>query len=357
MNYVADCDRDAARQQPWSLHDFLTAALLHRIAIVRLGVSLALLVGLLTILSPKMYTSRAVLATPISALSPTGIGGLAAQLGLGLAMPGGSRPPAFFINLARSETVRKSIVQKIYAYQDADSLCRCDLVGYLVGDVTPRPLAVELAATELRGRISASLSKEAGTIEIAARFDDPVLAQQVVTNILSELDQFTVRERLEHAMAERQFLEGRLAPARAAQRESEDALEQFLVDNRDFRNSPALQARFERLNREVVLRQELTASIRSGYESARLEENRNTGVLVLVTPASLAAQRDPRFLIVKVLGAALLGVAIGVGLAWAREVVRRPSLSGYSAEVALAVRADTLAELRRPWRLLGLSAP
>jgi uncharacterized protein involved in exopolysaccharide biosynthesis len=327
--------------------------MLHRVLIARTGMVLGLLIAVITFLRPVTYTSRAVLATPPVGIAPAGLGGLASQLGIGMGMSGMARPAAFYVDFARSDEVMRELAQHSYRYEYGDTVCQCDLVRYLVGDGKPHPLGVELAGKELRRRISASMSKEAGTLAFAATFDDPQLAQAVTSQLLEEIDQFNVRERYERAAAERAFLQEQLDSAEIAQREAEAQLEEFLVANRDFRNSPALQVRFERLNREVGLRQELTASINSSYEKARLEEHRNTGVMVVVAEPSLPVQRVARFLVVKTLIAVLLGLVLGVTIAWGMEAARDPTLPGYPDDVARRVRAMTAIELRRPWRLLG----
>lgn len=350
-------DDDPMTRRTWSSHDLVTAALLHRVSIVRCSMLIGLVVAVSTLLGPARYTSRAVLATPTAGLGSAGIGGFAAQLGLGAGMGGGSRPPAFYINFARSDAVMQSLVQQTYEYEDADTLCTCDLVGYLSGPGVPRDLGVELAATELREWVGATMSKEAGTVELAVTMEQPRLAQAVANRLLQNIDRFNLRERSERAKAERQFLEERLDSARAAQQEAEGELEGFLETNREFRNSPMLQVRFDRLSREARLRQELTASINSSYEKARLEESRNTDVLVLVASASLPVQRDARFLIVKTLAAALVGVALGLVAAWGLEAFRGPSLQPYPESVGRRVRSSTIGDLWRPWRLIGIRKP
>lgn len=336
----------------WSSVDLVTAALLHRVLIARLCVVLALVVGSATLLRPVSFTSRATLAMPPSGMVSPALGGFAAQLGLGLGLSGGSRPAAFYVNLARSDAMMQTLVSQQYTHQIGDTVCRCDLVVDLAGDTEPEALAVERAAAVLKDHVSATISKEAGTIEFGVTFEDPKLAQAVAAQLLVQIERFNVRERFERASAERQFLAERLDSARAAQHDAEEELEGFLEQNRDFRNSPALQVKFDGLNREARLRQELTASINDSYEKARLEESRNTGVLVLVAGPSLPAQRDARYLLLKLLVAVVFGGGVGVGLAWGLEFARDSSLLGYSAATVAAVQAEAFDDFRRPWRLL-----
>lgn len=336
----------------WTAPDMLTAVLLHRVLLTRLCTVLALAVGIRTLVSRTTFTSSATLATPPAGLNVGGLGGIAAQLGLGLGMSGMSRPPEFYASFAGSDAVMQGLVQQTYLVPDGDTTCRCDLVHYFGLDDKPRPLAVELAGKSLQKRLSAMVAKETGTIEITSRFGDAALAQEVGRRLLDAIDQYNVRERYERATAERRFLEGRLDSARTSQRAAEDELERFLATNRDFKNSPSLQVRFERLNREAQLRQQLTASITDSYEKARLDESRSTGVLVVVAPPSLPAQRDPRFLIVKVFAALIVGLALGTVLAWWLEIRRGDRGGGYPPEVARAIRDSFWRDARRPWVLL-----
>jgi uncharacterized protein involved in exopolysaccharide biosynthesis len=72
---------------------------------------------------------------------------------------------------------------------------------------------------------------------------------------------------------------------------------------------------FDRLSRQVNMRQQLYTSVTQSYEGARIEEVRNTPVITLMEPADLPAQPDPRLALLKGMLAGLVGLGLGAFLA------------------------------------------
>ena len=102
--------------------------------------------------------------------------------------------------------------------------------------------------------------------------------------ILDLVHTFDLTTRQTQAGAERRFSGERLAELTGELRDAEDTLKSFLIENRVFSNSPALQFEHDRLQRAVTMRQELVTSLAQAYERARIEEVRNTPVITLIDP-------------------------------------------------------------------------
>src|SRR5207253_9545275 len=98
------------------------------------------------------------------------------------------------------------------------------------------------------------------------------LSKGIVERALELVNRFNQEKRQSQSGEERRFIGGRLQESKGELRDAEDAVARFMEKNRDFRNAPALTFQYERLQREVALRQTLYASLSQNYEQARIEE-------------------------------------------------------------------------------------
>jgi len=84
------------------------------------------------------------------------------------------------------------------------------------------------------------------------------------------------------AEAEARFAGDRLTIERAALDTAEAAQEQFLRENREYRNSPALALQFGRLQRRIDLAQQVVVSLAQSYEQARIDAARDTPFITII---------------------------------------------------------------------------
>jgi uncharacterized protein involved in exopolysaccharide biosynthesis len=292
--------------------------------------------------------------TPLTGAGNAGLGNLVSQLGVGLGQFGFTRQLPYYATLARSDDVLGRVVQERYQFEQDDSLCACDLVTYFRLDRSDRPRAqsVALAVRRLRGRVGASYTRENSLLEIVVTMRDAGLAAQVNRGILAELNRLDLAERTDRAADEGRYIQERVGVARAEQTAAEDALEKFLTENREFRSSPSLAARFQRLQTEVQLRQQATVSLVQAFEKARLDQHRDTRVLVVVSQPSEPALPDARGLIVRTFIAGILGLGLGAAITWSREVFHPTGMAHATPVQLVHLIEETMADVRRPWRLL-----
>ena len=132
-------------------------------------------------------------------------------------------------------------------------------------------------------------------------------------------------------------------------------MERFLRDNRTFASSPQLMFENDRLQRDVAMRQQIMAGLTQAYEQARIDEVRNTPVITVVQRPEAPALPDRRRLVLKGLAAIVIGLMLGIGIALFREILMLTRATDQtSVEEYEALKRATLAEARRPWKLLGL---
>jgi uncharacterized protein involved in exopolysaccharide biosynthesis len=170
----------------------------------------------------------------------------------------------------------------------------------------------------------------------------------VVNRFLDLLNDYNLQRRQSQARAEREFVGQRLEEARDALRAAEESVSSFLQRNRDYTNSPVLTAAFGRLERELQLRQELYLSLNESFQSARIEEVRNTPVVTMIERPESLVEPTRRRLVQKTLTALLIGAVVAVGIAFLGDFVRnsaRGDVPDYGQFVSL--RREALRTLRR----------
>ena len=141
--------------------------------------------------------------------------------------------------------------------------------------------------------------------------------------LLDLISAFDSETRQSQATAERKFAEERLGELRREITVAEDSLKGFLVENRQFSNSPQLTFEHDRLQRQVGMRQELVTAMAQAHEQARIDEVRNTSVITVIDQPEPPALPDSRGTLVKLLLGLILGLMAGLGLAFIREFGER----------------------------------
>ncbi|MHB1265465.1 MAG: GumC domain-containing protein [Gemmatimonadaceae bacterium] len=280
---------------------------------------------------------------------------LAQQFGVDLGADRSAQSPQFYEGLLRSNTILRRAVESPYPRSDSARRAPGTLIDrwHLKRDANPLP-PWRRGVARLRGAISTSVKRETGVIELTVTLDDPDIAQNVAVRLLDLLNEYNLQVRQAQARTEELFSGGRLADARRDLRAAEAALETFLRSNRDFRNSPELTFQYDRLQRELMTRQEVVGALMRTQEQARIEALRTAPVLqVIDSPAGMATRAPRKAALHGVIGL-LLGVLLAVGIAGARTVARRSRLAQDPVFVEFtSVARQTWSDIRRPSRWVG----
>jgi len=329
----------------------MTTALEHRISILRWAVATAAIVSLVSLLMPRSYTVSASFV-PQSRRSPSGVSGLAAQLGISVPTEPG-QSPSFYADLLKSRPILEAVAESRYTLVvDGDSVTGA-LANVLKIDDETEVLKRDAAVEELTKAVAVGVTTRTGVVSVDVKTRYPSLSEQISRRLLDLLNSFNLQTRQTQAAAERRFVEGRLQDAKEGLRHAEDALQAFLLRNRDFRNAPELSFQQDRLAREVAVQQQVYATLAQAYEQARIEEVRDTPVITVLASPQLPARPDRRGLIKKGFLALLIGGVLGFLVASWREYVRDARLDEPSVFDRFAMlRRDVRDDLRQPWRLV-----
>lgn len=292
------------------------------------------LAWLLTFLMTSYYTSSTTFITESN--EPTkqvqGFAGVAAQLGLsGSLSP--SNSPQFFADILRSRSVVAAVlssrVPDVRTPGAKDSLVILDLYAPKSGEPSFR---LDKGITELRKRSSVSVNPRTNMIEFLVAAPHPIAAKLVAQRFLDVLGTFNLKTRQTQARERLRFISSRLAEAHDSLARQESAQEYFLQTNRTFRDAPALQAQFERIQRQLSVYQEIYLTVRREYETARVDVINDTPVITIVDSATVPLRRSsPQRGTTAVVGA-LLGAFLALSYLLGRVSVarlRRTDPAGY----------------------------
>lgn len=308
-----------------SLFDVASVLLRQRLLIVAsvvLCTAYALLVALTT---PMQYTSSA------SFLPHGGDGGglgaaagLAAQFGFAVPRSGSSeRSPEFYQDLLQTREILDGVVDAGVEVQGDAGTRIVDLATHF--EITEGTAEQRRAMTRrrLEAAISVAVGRGTGVVGIGVTTDDPHLSAGIVSRLLELVETFDVEARQSQASAERRFAEARLEELNDELTAAEDTLQSFLIRNRQFANSPELTFVHDRLQRRVATRQEVVTAMAQAYEQARIDEVRNTAIVTIINQPEVPALPNPRRRLSKLLLGVVLGLVLGGGLAFLRELGAR----------------------------------
>lgn len=352
---IREADMGQTQDPPRVTYLMLVAQLLRfRRPILFLGLCTAIVLVGLALLRPRTYTVVSAFI-PQSRRSPAALSGLAAQFGLTLPGTETSLSPQFFESLLRTRELLDAVVTGSYRLPTNSEQAQGSLLDFY--RIKGGDSAVRLARAEarLQGQFTTTLYPKTGVVVLQVTTTSGEMAAQINRRFLDLLDKFNLESRQSQATAERRFTERRLGEVRAELREAEDRLQGFLQSNRGFRSSSELAFHEDRLRREVALRQQVYTTLSQAFEQARIEEVRDTPVITVVEQPKLPLLPDRRRLVAK----AVLGGFLGVLLAASVSIVALAAKGAATMDMRTAgdlaaLRTETLADLRRPWRFLQL---
>ncbi|HXG72786.1 MAG TPA: Wzz/FepE/Etk N-terminal domain-containing protein [Gemmatimonadaceae bacterium] len=304
-------------EQPVSLLSLVNVLLRRRWLIAVLTLAGLLLGAKSKAFSGRSYTSTTTFI-PVASRAPSQLSGLAAQLGMG-AQPGDpSQSPQFYVELLTTPTVLRPVVLEKFSVQTPTGIMSRNLVQWYGLDAKPAEQATSEAIRTLSQSLEVTTSFKTGIVTLRATDASPLIAQEILRRLLVQVSLFNEARRQQKAAAEREFTASQLAESDAQLRASERRMREFLELNREFR-APKLSLEQERLQRDVVMRQELYTATAQAYQQIKIEELRNAPIISIIEPPALPVVPNARGLAKATVLGALVGFMIGVLLAIVRE--------------------------------------
>jgi uncharacterized protein involved in exopolysaccharide biosynthesis len=329
------------REGDVSLLELTTMLLKRWKLVVGLPLGLAVLAAVIVLILPVRYRAHTVFVPEVQSSGvalPSGLAGLASQFGM--PVTGGPNSPRFYADVVASRTLRDQVLlSRLPDPRTAapdDSAALLDIFGIEGADPAER---LERGRKALESVVEVEYNDETTVVNLSAQTLYPALSADLANHYLQLLNRFNLETRQSTAQKQRQFIEVRVTEAEAELRSAEADLQKFLESNRLFRDSPHLNFEYERLQRQVAIKQEVLITLRRSYEDARIQEVNDTPVLTVIDRAVAPREKSwpRRRLTVAVVF--LLGGVIGGSIALTLEYF----------EGAERRQAEVYEELRGRW--------
>jgi uncharacterized protein involved in exopolysaccharide biosynthesis len=336
-----------------SLLEVLIGVLRSWRVVLLLPVVLAVGAGLLGLVERRTYTATAsfVPQSASEGRSVSGAAALAQQFGISLGGDRAGQSTQFYVDLIRSGTILRRAVEAQYRLPREEGEWTGNLVQFW--ELEDRREPTREAVETLRKALSTTISRETSIARVSVSVEHPLLAEAIVGNLLFLLHALNLDVRQNRAREESRFIGERVAEVYEELLTAEGELQAFLQQNRDFRNSPDLTFRYERLQRQVALRQEVYGTLLRAQEEARIDGVRDTPMLTVIDSPEGTSGPSPRAIPLRMTIAFILGLLLALAAAFISALARRSRQVGDPEflefeELARAVWED----LRRPGRWL-----
>lgn len=269
------------------------------------GLVVATVLG--SLILPRSYRARLAFVLE-GGSSAGGVAAVVAQLGVPFPTLDAARSPQFYADLLRSPSLARRLLTTRYDPDGPGPDSGATLVALLDPPGRSDEERLDRGIEMLGRRLHASVNLKTGVVTLLVDARTPWLARDVAAAALDAVTEFDIKTRQSQGRAERQFLEARLEMAHRELRDSEDRMQAFLERNRDYGSSPRLVFQHQRLERDLVTRRELYATLERAYEQARIAEVRDTPALSVVDAPVLPPRPQDRRLLLRSVLAALTGL-------------------------------------------------
>jgi len=303
-----------------------TLLLRWRRAVVGLAIAGLAIGAVAGLVARRRYVASATIVPQGSeGMESSGLALAASQFGIRLPTSGNAWGPPVYVELLGSPSLLAPLAADTVEVVEQGGR-RVALVDLLEVRAASPTLRLERTVRALRRVVAASEDKRLAAVRLTVTTRWPSVSLALAERLMSGLNQFNLETRRSQATAERQFVEARADEAERSLREAENRLEQFLLRNRAIADAPELVSARDRLQREMMLRQQVYTSLVQSREEARIREVRDTPVYTVLEGPRLPVIPRPRRVALKgLLGAiagALLGALVAVGAQQMAEVRR-----------------------------------
>lgn len=301
-----------------------------------------------SLLSRRTYTATASFTPQTGSRQQSPLAGLAAQFGVGT--PGSAASPQFYEQIAKSRIVRRRIAEMPFTYRTGNGPRTATVADIWDVKAPTEPERLELAADQLGSIIRATTEPRTSIVTVSATTAWPELSEQLVSRTIRQVDLFNTSARQAQAAGEAQFVADRVRETQDSLRMAEEQLKGFLMRNRGgLDQSPDLAFQRERLQREVVMRQQLFSQLTLAFEQARIDAVRDLPVITAIERAEGSARANARHSARKGFVGMVLGLGLALLFALGRTLLQSSHVADDDRREFRRLRAAALADV---WRVL-----
>jgi uncharacterized protein involved in exopolysaccharide biosynthesis len=264
---------------------------------------------------PLLYTASTTFIPHGSQDESSSLANLAGQFGVSVpsltSSQGGlsvTTSLGFYPTLLRSSVLLQEIATDTFTVSELDGkrVSFLELFEFTEGSEISR---IEGAMSALEEVVYVTSEGDRGSevVRLTATTLWPSVSLAIVSRLLNLMSDFNLSTARSKAISEREFIEERLQATRKDLQESEADMERFLLDNRQFSRSPALEFEQNRLQRAITLHGGILEMLTSSYEELRIREVRDTPVYTIFEPPYVPTDPNSRGR----LASGILGLMVG----------------------------------------------
>ena len=289
----------------------------------------------LALVLPEKYTAKAVLLPTEDAEQgfPSQLSGIASSFGF--ALPFGAMSQSdLYPTILTSDRLLRDLLREEFPPMPGEAPVM--LAEHLVErkDLSEAQHLSRAVANVRENVLRASKDSETGVVTLMITLDDAELAAAVGNRLVERLESFLITMRSQEGGKNRAFLDDRLEVVTADLTRAENAITHFRETNRRVTDSPELLLRQERLQRDLLIQEQIFLELMKQKEIAKIEEVKNTPVLRVLDEARPPVRPShPNKILVVTMG---LVLALFAAVSW---IVARTALT----------LAPTLADALRPF--------
>ncbi len=238
----------------------------------------------------------------------SGLKQVAAQFGFG----GFSTSNNYNIpDVVKSRRIRKKIVAQKWKTLKSKNK-KIELIEFWGINEKNKRLQRELAIKRLSDLLSVSTYDETGLITISILTEDPLLSAEIVNYVGDEVQNYIRNEQQSQSKKNRLFIEKRLLTAKKELSDAEEALKNFKEVNRVITESPEIHLQYNRLKRDIELKQEIYITLEKQKELALIEEQKNLPIINILDIGEVAIRKSKPKRVLIIFSSFFLGFLLSI---------------------------------------------
>ena len=288
---------------------------------------------------------------PKGARAQSQLSGIAAQFGVQIGGGDASSSPQMYTDLMEMTSILWPVAQKEYRIKTDSGVITGNLVKIFHVKPDRQEVMKKKTVESLQRAVKGTVAPKTGVINLSVTTGNPELSLQIAQNLLAQLNIFNLQKRQEQAAAERAFAERQVGEKRAELRQAESDLENFMDSNRMYRQSPQLTLEYNRLDRQVGMRNQIYSSLLSAYENARIEEVKDLPMINIIEPPEIPIVPNRRGGVRKTAIGMIVGLFLACLIAFARDRMARNREAQTDDFLEYSqLKREAIGDLTHPWR-------
>ena len=288
-----------------------------------------------------LYKATSKIVPTLNKSSASKVSGLAGQFGITIPSLSSSSNPEVILSevipdIINGRILSGEILKKMFyseRYEDTLSLFNIYKKDFNNPEIKDERLRYYATSDLIKNKIQVKLRKLSPVIEITTIANEPQMAKDLNESVLNELG--SVINYLKNIRTKEKivFIDQRLNEIRKELINSEEKLKRFRENNRNIIMSPALLLEEERIQRDMLIVNQIYTTLNQENELLQIEMIGNENILMVIDPAYRPLKKfSPRGLRI-MLSYLLLGIILSMIIAFLRETITLENIEKFKKKI------------------------